>query len=80
MIEKVLKLDLFIITVMVMSQIHLLAKDDLCEYLETLKCVQMHMRNISISNYLAENNHFCTETNKREPAAHILLHVILRHQ
>lgn len=48
--------------------------------LGTLKCEQMEIGNKSVSNYSVENNHFCAETNKREPAVHILLHVILRHQ
>lgn len=48
--------------------------------LGALKCEQMEIGNKSVSNYSVENNHFCVETNKREPAVHILLHVIFRHQ
>lgn len=50
------------------------------KYSGTLKCEQMDIGDKSVSNYPVENNHFCMKTNKREPAVHTLLHVILRHQ
>lgn len=50
------------------------------KHLGALKCKQKEIGNKSVSSYPVENNHFCMETDKREPAVHILLRVILRHQ
>lgn len=75
MIEKVLKFDTFFYNFEYIYLQRIISY----KHLGTLKPKQMETGNISVSNYPVENNFFHMETNKREPAVHILLHVTLRH-
>lgn len=76
MIEKVLKFDTFFYNFEYIYLQRIISY----KHLGTLKPKQMETGNISVSNYPVENNNFFhMETNKREPAVHILLHVTLRH-